>query len=156
MGINNKSVKICLSASAGGHLNQLLKLSKCWNGYNTFFVTTSDVVQEKLLKYGSVYVVGESNRQHPFKLFAVLLRCFKIMLKEKPDVIISTGACVGCITCILAKLRGAKIIWIDSITNVEQLSLSGRIVRPISNLFLTQWQQLSEKYVNVNYAGTLI
>ncbi|HBG28276.1 MAG: hypothetical protein A2Y10_03180 [Planctomycetes bacterium GWF2_41_51] len=153
---NNKPMRICLAASAGGHLNQLLKLAKCWNNYNTFFITTSDVVQTKLSKHGKVYIVCECNRQHLLKSLVALFHCIKIILKEKPDVVISTGAAVGCITCMLGKITGAKIIWIDSITNIEKLSLSGRMVRPFANLFLAQWKQLSEQYVNVNYAGTLI
>jgi UDP-N-acetylglucosamine:LPS N-acetylglucosamine transferase len=86
----------------------------------------------------------------------VLVYCFKIIIKERPDVVISTGAAIGCIACILGKIMGAKIIWIDSITNVERLSLSGRLVRPISNLFLAQWQQFTKQYPNVLFEGTLI
>lgn len=152
----SKKLKICLAASAGGHLSQLLKLAKSWNDYDAFFVTTCSVVKEKLQKQGKVYVVGESNRQHPLKVLMVLIHCIKIILKEKPDVVISTGAAVGCIACILGKITGAKIVWIDSITNVEKLSLSGRLVRPIANLFLAQWQQLTQQYANVKYTGTLI
>jgi len=50
--------KICLVASAGGHLTQLLKLSDSWNGYDTFCVTTTEVARKKLEQYGKVYVIG--------------------------------------------------------------------------------------------------
>jgi UDP-N-acetylglucosamine:LPS N-acetylglucosamine transferase len=149
-------LRVCLTASAGGHLSQLLKLAESWNGYNTFCVTTSDIVLKELQKYGKVYVVGECNRQHLLKVLSVLIRCIRIILKERPDVVISTGAAVGCIMCFLGKMTGAKIIWVDSITNVERLSLSGRLVRHIADLFLTQWQHLAEKYKNVEYAGMII
>ena len=66
----------------------------------------------------------------------VLLRCIGIVFKERPDVVISTGAAAGCILCLLGKMRGAKVIWIDSITNVERISLSGRMVRHVADLFL--------------------
>jgi UDP-N-acetylglucosamine:LPS N-acetylglucosamine transferase len=151
-----KYMKICLAASAGGHLTQLLMLKNGWSDHNTFFVTTSDVVLEKLQKYGKVYVVGECNRQHLLKVLLVSIRCIRIILKERPDVVISTGAAVGCIMCFLGKITGAKIIWVDSITNVEKLSLSGRLVRHITDLFLTQWQQLAKQYKNVEYAGMII
>jgi len=149
-------MKICLAASAGGHLTQLLRLQSAWNSHNTFCVTTSDVVLEKLQKYGKVYVVGECNRQHPLKVLLVLTRCIRIILKERPDVVISTGAAVGCIMCFLGKVIGAKIVWVDSITNVDRLSLSGRLVRRIADLFLAQWQQLAEQYKNIEYAGKII
>lgn len=151
-----KPMKICLAASAGGHLTQLLKLESGWNGHNTFCVTTSGIVLEKLQKYGKVYVVGECNRQHLLKVLLVSIRCIRIILKERPDVVISTGAAVGCITCFLGKITGAKIVWVDSITNVDRLSLSGRLVWHIADLFLAQWQQLAEQYKNVEYAGKII
>ena len=137
-------------------MSQLLKLTNSWQGYEAFCVTTTGVVQEKLQKYGKVYVVGECNRQHLLKIVAVLMRCINIILRKRPDVVISTGAAVGCIACFLAKLIGAKVIWIDSITNVERISLSGRMVRYIADLFLVQWPELVEQYTNVEYVGAVI
>ncbi len=153
---NKKHLKICLAASAGGHLTQLLKIADSWNEYDTFFITTSTIVKNKLKDYRNVYITGECNRQHPLKSFRVFAHCFKIILAERPDVVISTGAAVGCIACFLGKLFGARIVWIDSITNAEQLSLSGRLIRPVANLFLAQWQQFANQYPNVLFEGTLI
>ena len=151
-----KNLRICLVASAGGHLSQLLKLSQSWSGYDTFFVTTAEVIKEKLSQYGPVYVVGECNRQHLIKLMKVFIHCIKVTLRERPNVVISTGATAGCILCLLAKLARAKVIWIDSIANVEQLSLSGRLVRPFADLFLTQWSDVAKQYNNVQYVGEII
>lgn len=148
--------RICIAASAGGHVSQLLKLAECWKDYDTFCITTTDVVKEKLEKYGKVYTVGESNREHPLQVVKAFIRCLKAILHEKPDVIMSTGAAVGCIACFLGKLQGAKVIWVDSITNVERLSLSGRLVRYIADLFLVQWPELVKCYRNVEYVGELI
>ncbi len=147
---------ICLAASAGGHLTQLLKLAECWNGYNTFCVTTTEVVREKLGRFGEVYVVGECNRQYPLRVIRVLYRCIRIVLSRRPDVVISTGAAAGCMLCLLGKMLGSKVVWIDSITNVERISLSGRMVRHVADLFLVQWPELTSRYKNVEYAGTLI
>jgi len=149
-------LKICLAASAGGHLSQLLTVADSWNGCDTFSVCTSEVVRSRLAEYGKTYVVGECNRQHPIRVLAVFLRCLTIALRERPDVVISTGAAAGCMQCFLCKALGAKVVWIDSITNVERLSLSGRMVRHIADLFLVQWPELTEKYSNVQFAGNLI
>ncbi len=151
-----KSLRICLAASAGGHVSQLLKLAESWNGYETFCVTTKEVVRDKLSKFGVVYVVGECNRQHPIRVITVLLRCIRIIFKERPDVVISTGAAAGCMLCLLGKMLGAKIVWIDSITNVERLSLSGRMVRYIADLFLVQWPELAIRYKKVEYVGAVV
>ena len=153
---NPKSIKVCLAASAGGHISQLIKLSNGWNCRNVFCITTTKVVEEKLKRFGHTYVVGESNHQHLLQVIAVLMRCLKIVVHEKPDVVISTGAAAGCIACFLGKFIGAKVVWIDSVTNVERLSLSGRMVRYIADLFLVQWPELAKKYKNVEYCGTII
>ncbi len=151
-----KPIKICLAASAGGHLSQLLRLSDAWGGHETFYIVTTELVQDTLSELGRVYVVGECNRQHPRKVVTVLFRCIRILFREKPHVIISTGAAVGCIACFLGKLFRAKVIWIDSITNVEKLSLSGRMVRYIADLLLVQWPTLADKYSKAEYVGAII
>jgi UDP-N-acetylglucosamine:LPS N-acetylglucosamine transferase len=86
----------------------------------------------------------------------VLWRSFKIIYRERPDVVISTGATVGCVVCFLGKLFSAKVIWIDSITNVERISLSGRMVRYIADLFLVQWPEFTKQYDNIEYIGAVI
>lgn len=149
-------MKICLVASSGGHLSQLLKLSESWKSRETFCVTTTDVVGRKIQEFGKVYVVGECNRNHPVRVIKVLFRCISIVLRERPDVVISTGAAVGCMVCFLGKLLGAKVAWIDSITNVERISLSGRMVLRIADLFLVQWPELTQKYKNVEFRGAVI
>ncbi|MCX5638269.1 MAG: UDP-N-acetylglucosamine--LPS N-acetylglucosamine transferase [Planctomycetota bacterium] len=149
-------LRICLVASAGGHTTQLLKLAESWTGHETFYITTTKVVVEQLQRYGNIYIVGECNRKHFLRVIIVFVRCMKIILREKPDVVISTGAAVGCIVCFLGKLFGATVVWVDSITNVDRISLSGRMVRHIADLFLVQWPELSQKYSNVEYQGAVI
>ncbi len=149
-------MKICLAASAGGHFSQLLKLSECWNEHETICITTTEVVREKLREFGRVCIVGECNREHPIKVVRVLIRCIHVILNNKPHIVISTGAAVGCIACLLGKLFGAKVVWIDSITNIERVSLSGRIVLNITDLFLVQWPELAERYRKVEFVGAVI
>ena len=151
-----KKLRVCLVASAGGHVSQLIKLSEGWKGHNTFCVTTTEVVRSRLTKFGCVYVVGECNREHPIRVFMVLMRCIGIVFKERPDVVISTGAAAGCLLCLLFKILGSKIIWIDSITNVNRISLSGKIVRFFADLFLVQWPELAVRYKNAEYVGAVI
>jgi len=137
-------------------MTQLLKLAQSWERYETFCVTTTDVVGKKPQKYGQVYVVGECNREHPLQVAKVLLRCLRLVFREKPHVVISTGAAAGCMVCFLSKIIGAKVIWIDSITNIEKMSLSGRMVRYIADLFLVQWPELTQRQKGIEYVGVLI
>jgi len=113
-------------------------------------------VRDKLSRFGEVYVVGECNREHPIRVISVLLRCIRIVLRQRPDVVISTGAAAGCMLCFLGKMLGAKVVWIDSITNVERLSLSGRMVRYIADLFLVQWPELAGRYIRVEFVGAVV
>jgi UDP-N-acetylglucosamine:LPS N-acetylglucosamine transferase len=149
-------LKVCLAASSGGHLTELLTLSESWRSHETFCITTVSVVQSNLERIGEVYVVGECNRQHPIRVLRTLLRCANVLFKERPDVVLSTGAAAGCMVCFMGKLLGAKVVWMDSITNVERISLSGRMVRHIADIFLVQWSKLAKQYSNVEYVGTVI
>jgi UDP-N-acetylglucosamine:LPS N-acetylglucosamine transferase len=149
-------VRICLVASAGGHLSQLLKIVQAVDGYEAFVVTTSEAVRENLTRFGRVHVVHECNRQHGLQVVRVFLACWRILRRERPDVVLSTGAAPGCVCCFLGKLMGAKIVWVDSITNVDRLSLSGWLVRHIADLFIVQWAELAQKYHGTEYVGTIV
>ncbi len=154
-----KQLKICVGASAGGHMNQLLKLLEAsgnWPQRPSFYVTTLPQLAEKLEKFGTTYVIGECNRLHPLMTVLVFFKALKIVLTERPDVVITTGALPLALICLTAKLLGAKIIWIDSIANVEKFSMSGAMVKRFADLFLTQWPELAKKHKNTEYAGTLL
>ena len=153
---NSPELKICLAASSGGHMTQLLKVAESWQGRDVFYVTTTEVIRDKLSKLGVVHVVGECNLQNPLRVFKVLFKCIAVIIRQHPKVIISTGAAAGCMLCFLGKLIGAKVVWIDSITNVEKISLSGRMVHCIADVLLVQWPQLAGKYKKAEYVGAVI
>ena len=157
--IGEKQLKICVGASAGGHMNQLLKLlevSGGWPQRPTFYVTTLPQLAEKLETLGRTYVIGECNRLHPLMTALVFLKAVKLVFLERPDVVITTGSLPLAMVCIAAKVRGAKVVWIDSIANVEKFSMSGAMVRHFADVFLTQWPELARKYKNTEYVGTLL
>ena len=152
----HENLKICLAVSAGGHATQLLKLKDVWESAECFSITTSPAVKEQLARFGPVYVVPEANRRRPIKAIRVLTRCMKIVCSEQPDVVISTGAAVGCIAGIVGRLTGARIVWVDSIANVERLSLSAYLAKPFADLVLTQWPEVADKYKSVEYVGRVV
>ena len=151
-----REMRVCLAASAGGHLTQLLKLKHSWRQYEAVYVSTVPVVTKRLQQHGRTYIIGECNRNHPFKSILVLARCMRIAIKERPDVVISTGAMPAFLFCVAAKIIGAKIVWLDSIANTRKLSMSGQAVRYFADLFLTQWPAIAEKYKNVECVGTVV
>ncbi len=109
-----------------------------------------------MAQYGRVYVVPESNRRQPLRILKTLVNCVRIVIVERPDAIITTGAAVGCILAFLGKLSGARVAWIDSIANAERLSLSGRMVKPFADLVLTQWPELAKQHKSVEYVGHIL
>ncbi len=151
-----EKLRICLVASAGGRLTELLKLADSWQQHEAIYISTAQAIANKLRQRGKTYVVGECNRQYPLRVIKTLCQCTKIIVREHPDVVISTGAAPGVLMCLLRKLLAAKVVWIDSITNVKWVSLSGRMVRYITDLFLVQWPDLVEQYKNVEYVGAVI
>lgn len=155
----HRPLRICVGASAGGHMNQLLKLleaSESWPEKPYLYVTTLEALAAKIAEKGQVYVIGECNRRQPVNAIRVLARCFKIAVRERPDVIVTTGSLPLAMLCFWAALFGARIVWIDSIANVERLSMSGAFVRTFADLFLTQWPELARRYKNVEYAGAIV
>jgi UDP-N-acetylglucosamine:LPS N-acetylglucosamine transferase len=133
--------KVLAVASGGGHWVQLLRLSPAFADSDVVYVGVID-------SYGSqvpghkFYTVNDATRWNKLGLIKMALKLAWIHWKERPDVIISTGAAPGYIAIRLGRLFGAKTIWLDSIANVESLSMSGTMVGPHANLWLTQWPGL--------------
>jgi UDP-N-acetylglucosamine:LPS N-acetylglucosamine transferase len=148
-------VKICACASAGGHLTQLLKISSCWAGMTPFFISTSRLVEGSLEGQGKVYTVAECNRRSWWKTPLVFLDAIRILLRERPRVVLSTGALPFAIVSLIGKILGARVIWIESITTVDRLSLSGWFVRFFADFLVVQWPHLAEKYRKARFLGII-
>ena len=71
------------------------------------------------------------------------LQIFFLVLRVRPDIVISTGALPGYMAIRLGKLFGARTIWVDSIANAHELSASGKHVGKFADLYLTQWEHLA-------------
>ena len=89
------------------------------------------------------HVVPDATRWQKLGLLHTALRVLWVLLRERPDVVISTGAAPGFIGVRLGHLLRARTIWIDSIANAERLSLSGERIGPYADLWLTQWPHLA-------------
>ena len=148
-------MRICLAASGGGHLVQLERLHEVYSGYPHFFLTTSRIAHGGNSDVRAYYV-GFVNRQRWWALIPVFVKVLIALLRERPAVVISTGAAVGCLACAVGRVLGARIVWIDSFANTEKLSLSGRLVRPFADLTLSQWPEVAARYKDVEYVGELI
>jgi hypothetical protein len=90
-----------------------------------------------------VHVVNDATRWDRIGSLRMALRILWVVLRERPDVVLSTGAAPGFFALLFGRLLGARTIWLDSIANIEELSMSGRMARRHADLWLTQWPHLA-------------
>jgi hypothetical protein len=134
--------KILAVASGGGHWVQLLRMLPAFEGHRIVYVTTLPSYRQ-FVAPARFYTVCDASLWTKIRLVRMAAKVCWIVLRERPDVIISTGAACGYFAVRLGKWIGATTIWVDSIANVEKLSLSGRKVGPYADLWLTQWPHLA-------------
>lgn len=152
--------KVIFVASSGGHLTEILKLNKIFNDYDYLLVTEkTDLTKDITKKYNTEFLQYGPNR-NIFKyigvLFSNIVKCIKIIHKFKPDTVVSTGAQVGGLMCLFAKLKGAKIVYIESLAKIDSLSVTARNVYTFADHFFVQWEGLTKKYKKAKYLGRLI
>ncbi len=136
--------KIMAIASGGGHWVQLMRLRPAFEEMNVFYVSMdkSAAVDVPGQRY---YTIRDASRKQKWGFFVVMLQLFRILLTERPKVVITTGSAPALIALILAKhLFSAKTIWVDSIANAERLSTSGKTAGRFADIWLTQWPQLAK------------
>jgi UDP-N-acetylglucosamine:LPS N-acetylglucosamine transferase len=135
--------KVLAVASGGGHFIQLMRIAPAFQKHEVVYVTTLPGYRQQVAP-ARFYVVNDANIRNKFDLLRMAVRLAWIVLRERPAVVISTGAAPGYFCIRLGKLLRARTIWVDSIANADRLSLSGRHVRRHADLWLTQWPHLSE------------
>ncbi len=138
----NGKPRVMAVSSGGGHWVQLQRLRPALNDFDLAFVTVSRHYESEI-EGARFYVVPDSNLWVKVALLKTALSILWVIILERPDVIISTGAAPGYFAIHLGKWLGARTIWIDSIANVETLSVSGAKAGRFADLWLTQWPHLS-------------
>lgn len=135
-------MRILAIASKGGHWIQLLRITKAFTDTETTYVSTNSNLAETVEGH-RFYTVPDGNRNSILRLSHTFFLMIKIIRKTKPDTIITTGSAPALMGIIAGSLTGKKTIWIDSIANVERVSMSGRIAHYFANRVYTQWPNLA-------------
>jgi UDP-N-acetylglucosamine:LPS N-acetylglucosamine transferase len=138
-------MKIFAVASNGGHWVQLKRMSRAFSIENAEVVyACSESVNAP---DGTIvqYVVPDCSASAKLQALTCFLVILKVMIKERPQIVISTGAAPGALALLAGKCVGAKTIWIDSIANSESVSESCKLVSRFSNKVFTQWEHLKTK-----------
>ena len=151
-------MKICFAASSGGHLIEISRLTGVMESRDYFLITEKSDFQEKPFT-DNVYYVNQINRKQItfipsfIKLF---FRCLKIIKKEKADCVITTGALMGYAAALAGKFLRKKIIYIESFARVDTASLTGRLIHPIADLFIVQWEDGMKFFKKAVYGGPIL
>lgn len=146
--------KVVAVASGGGHWIQLLRICKAFDDSDLVFVTVHEAYRAQVQGHG-FHVVPDANRHNPFKLMLTAATIWRIIWREKPNIIVSTGAAPGYFAIRFGRVLGARTIWLESIANAEHLSMSGRKIGPYADLWLTQWPGLARPE-GPFYAGSVL
>lgn len=146
-----RAPRVLAVASGGGHWVELRRLRRAWDGCAVTYVTTvagyrSDLAQDAPGPDGAAprfFTVPEGNQWNKLRVLKQAAHVLTIVLRTRPDVVISTGAAPGYFAIRFGRMLGARTVWLDSIANAEELTLSGRMAGRHCDLWLTQWEHLA-------------
>lgn len=150
----NRRLKVLALSSGGGHWVQMLRLRPAFDGCDVVYATVKPQYQTDVGGAG-FHVIPDANRWSKVSLLRSALGIFAVLWRERPDIVISTGAAPGYFAIRLAPLFRARTIWVDSVANIDELSLSGQRAGPLATLWLTQWAHLA-KSEGPHYRGTVL
>lgn len=150
----SQSPRILAVASAGGHWHQLCQICTGFETKDLFYVTTMPGLPEKsgLSRFA---IVQDCNQNTPFKALKSSAQMLGVLLRTRPDVIITTGALPGLIAVFFGHLMRRRTIWIDSLANAEVPSASGVKAKRFVSLWLSQWEDVADA-VDGRYEGSLL
>ena len=151
--------KVLFISSTGGHLVEMMQLKDLFNKYDYHIITEKTKsnlsMKTKYKKKIDFLVYGTKDHMltYPFKL---LYNCFKslfLYFKIHPDYIITTGAHTAGPMCCIGKILGSRIIFIESFANLSTKTITGRLLYPISDKFIVQWESMKELYPEATFGG---
>lgn len=144
---------ICLVSSGGGHLTELLALRPVYANRAHFFVVNRPMPLPGEME-GKTYVIRHSERD--WRFFVNLWEAWRILKRERPAVILSTGAGPAVPFALVGKLLGIKSVFVECSTQIARPSLTGRIMYRLADRFFYQWESLGAYYPKGTYGGVLL
>ena len=149
-------VDLLLVCTTGGHLLQLLALHPAWENRSRLWVTHGNSDARSLLETERVaYAYSPTTRNIP-NLLRNLWLAWRIVSRERPRMVLTTGAGVAVPFAWIARLRGARVVYVESVTRVDALSLSAKLIAPIADRLFVQWPELERVHPRAAYCGNLL
>jgi len=149
-------VKLALVCSSGGHLFQLFSLKPLWENYDRFWVSFPTKDAKTLLEGENVHAAYYPTNKSILNFIRNLFLAFRLLWRERPTVLITTGAGVAVPFIYIAKCFKIKTIYLESITRIEHLSLSGKLVYRVADHFLVQWPELADAKPHTVFEGQVL
>ncbi|MCD0447819.1 UDP-N-acetylglucosamine--LPS N-acetylglucosamine transferase [Actinocorallia sp. API 0066] len=149
-------MKVLLVCSPGGHLAQLHRLRPWWSRHERVWVTFDKADAVSLLRDETVRWGHHPTTRNLPNLARNLLLAFRMLLRDRPDVIVSTGAGVALPFFVLGRLLGCRTVYIEVYDRVDSATLTGRLCTPFTDLFLLQWEEQKKVYPHGVVLGPLL
>lgn len=147
-------MKVCLVGSSGGHLAHLYMLEPFWSKKERIWVTFDKEDARSMLQDEKMYRCYYPTNRNIKNLIRNTILAWKVLRSEKPDLIISSGAAVAVPFFYLAKFMGKKVVYIEVFDRIDKPTLTGRLVYPISDAFIVQWEEQKKVYPKaINLGG---
>lgn len=152
---NKEKIKVCLVGSSGGHLTHLYMLKPFWQSKDRFWVTFDKEDARSLLGDERMYPCYYPTNRNIKNLIRNTFVAIKVLRKEKPDLIVSSGAAVAVPFFYIGKLMGAKLIYIEVFDRIDKPTMTGKMVYPITDKFIVQWEEQTRVYPKAANLGSI-
>ncbi|WP_341213261.1 UDP-N-acetylglucosamine--LPS N-acetylglucosamine transferase [uncultured Limimaricola sp.] len=146
--------RIIAIASGGGHWQQLMLMRPAFSHHDVHYLTTLPGLPDEF-GITAFSIIPDCNRNSKLEVLRTTAALAKHVWRLRPHIVISTGALPGVLALVLGRLAGARTIWVDSVANAEEMSLSGKLARRYAHLWLTQWEDVAEA-TGAEFAGRVL
>ncbi len=148
-------MKICLVCSSGGHFRHLSKLETFWKKHERFWVTFDKEDTKSTLENEKIYPCCYPTNRNIKAFFLNTALAWKVLRKEKPDIIISSGAAVAVPFFYVGKILGIKTMYIEVFDRIDKPTLTGKFVYPVTDRFIVQWEEMKKFYPKAENLGSI-
>ncbi len=148
-------MKVLLACSPGGHLQQMLALRPAWEGLDRTWLTLDGPDVEHLLEGEDVVRAHGPTNRSLVKAIRNFFVAWRVIGEGEVDVVLSTGAGIAVPCFVVARLRGRRAVYVESLTRTDSLSLSGRLVYPLASAFFVQWPGTTRRR-RARYVGSIL
>ncbi len=148
-------MKICLAGSSGGHLSHLYMLKPFWSKHERFWVTFDKEDARSLLKDERMITCYHPTNRSLKGLIINTAVAWRVLKRERPDLIISSGAAAAVPFFYLGKLFGAKTVYIEIFDRIDRSTLSGKLAYLVADKFIVQWEDMKKIYPRAVNLGSI-